>query len=107
MEYVLTKNIREGKPPMDLTEYVKAGGYQALKKALKMNPGDITSEVEKANLKGRGGAGFNAGKKWSFVPMGDGAPKQKFLICNADEMEPGTFKDRLLWKVIHINSLKE
>ena len=96
MEYVLTKNIKEGRPAIDLTGYIKAGGYQALKKALKMDPGDITSEVEKANLKGRGGAGFNAGKKWSFVPMGDDAPKQKFLVCNADEMEPGTFKDRLL-----------
>ncbi len=52
--------------------------------------------MEKAGLSGRGGAGFNTGKKWSFVPMGDDAPKEKYLIANADEMEPGTFKDRLL-----------
>jgi NADH-quinone oxidoreductase subunit F len=61
-----------------------------------MAPGEVTELVKKADLKGRGGAGFSAGLKWSFVPMGDDAPHPKYLVCNADEMEPGTFKDRVL-----------
>ena len=52
--------------------------------------------MKKSNLRGRGGAGFPTGMKWSFMPMGSAAPHPKYLICNADEMEPGTFKDRLL-----------
>ena len=50
--------------------------------------------VKKSNLRGRGGAGFPTGMKWSFVPMGEDAPQPKYLVANADEMEPGTFKDR-------------
>ncbi len=96
MEYPLTKNIKKDRPPLNLKEYEKAGGYQALGKALKMKPQSVTSEIEKSELKGRGGAGFNTGKKWSFVPMDDPALNEKYLIANADEMEPGTFKDRLL-----------
>ncbi len=96
MELPLTKNIKKGQAPPGIREYEKAGGYQALRKALKMDPGAITAEVEKSGLKGRGGAGFNTGKKWSFVPMGEDAPTEKYLIANADEMEPGTFKDRVL-----------
>ncbi len=96
MEKPLTKNIRPGKQPFSLNEYEKSEGYQALRKALKMEPADITAEVQKSELNGRGGAGFNTGKKWSFVPMGKDAPEVKYLVCNADEMEPGTFKDRLL-----------
>jgi len=96
VELLLTKNIKKGKPSLNLREYEKAGGYQALRKALKIKPDTIISDVEKSGLKGRGGAGFNTGKKWSFVPMGSDAPKEKYLIANADEMEPGTFKDRLL-----------
>jgi NADH-quinone oxidoreductase subunit F len=92
----LTKNIKSGNPPASLKEYEKSGGYEGLRKALKMKPQEVTDEVEKSNLKGRGGAGFNTGKKWSFVPMGDDAPAMKYLVANADEMEPGTFKDRLL-----------
>lgn len=95
METPLTKNIIRAKP-VDLKAYEKSGGYQGLRKALMQNPGDITSIVEKSGLKGRGGAGFNTGTKWSFVPMGKDAPKDKYLIANGDEMEPGTFKDRLL-----------
>jgi NADH-quinone oxidoreductase subunit F len=80
-----------------LKEYEKVGGYQALRKALlNMEPGEVTDEVKKSNLRGRGGAGFPTGMKWSFVPMGDDAPRPKYLAINADEMEPGTFKDRLL-----------
>jgi NADH-quinone oxidoreductase subunit F len=62
----------------------------------KIAPGDVTTIVKDSNLKGRGGAGFNTGLKWSFVPMGETAPKQKYLVANGDEMEPGTFKDRIL-----------
>ncbi len=74
--------------------YKKQGGYQATEKALKkMKPEEILEEVKKANLRGRGGAGFPAGVKWSFVPDTD---KQKYLCVNADEGDPGTFKDRYI-----------
>lgn len=97
MERPLTKNIRPDREPMSLQEYVGAGGYESVRKALKRyEPKEIQDLVKSANLRGRGGAGFNTGLKWSFVPMGDDAPKEKFLVCNADEMEPGSFKDRLL-----------
>jgi NADH-quinone oxidoreductase subunit F len=96
MERPLTQNIRKNEAPLNLKEYEKAGGYRALKKALKMKPEEVTHEVKFSNLKGRGGAGFSTGMKWGFVPMGDDAPKEKFLVANADEMEPGTFKDRML-----------
>ncbi|MGH9917134.1 MAG: complex I 51 kDa subunit family protein, partial [Pyrinomonadaceae bacterium] len=78
-----------------LDTYRKTGGYEALKKTLaSMSPDDVTSEVTKSALRGRGGAGFPTGKKWSFVPKD--SPKPKYLVCNADESEPGTFKDRYL-----------
>jgi NADH-quinone oxidoreductase subunit F len=96
MEKPLTNNISPTKEPPDLAQYEKSGGYAALRKALRMGPADIQAMVKEANLRGRGGAGFSTAKKWSFVPMGDDAPNPKYLVCNADEMEPGTFKDRLL-----------
>jgi NADH-quinone oxidoreductase subunit F len=97
MEKPLTKNIRPDGGYLGLKEYEKAGGYQALRKALKgMSPADVQQVVKDSNLRGRGGAGFPTGQKWSFVPMGADAPRPKYLIVNADEMEPGTFKDRLL-----------
>jgi NADH-quinone oxidoreductase subunit F len=96
METPLTKNIRPGEEPYSLKEYEQAGGYQAVRKALAMKPSDVTELVKNSNLRGRGGAGFPTGMKWSFVPMGDSAPHPKYFIANADEMEPGTFKDRLL-----------
>ncbi|MBN9125167.1 MAG: NADH oxidoreductase (quinone) subunit F [Nitrosospira sp. 56-18] len=96
METPLTRNILPGEKPPDLAQYEKSGGYAALREALRMSPDDIMEEVKEANLRGRGGAGFPTAKKWSFVPMGEDAPHPKYLICNADEMEPGTFKDRLL-----------
>src|SRR5437899_9167455 len=78
-----------------LDVYVKQAGYQALEKALKeMTPESIIEEVKKSNLRGRGGAGFPTGMKWSFVPKD--SPKAKYVVCNADESEPGTFKDRYL-----------
>jgi NADH-quinone oxidoreductase subunit F len=61
-----------------------------------MTPSEVTDLIKRSNLKGRGGAGFPTGIKWSFVPMGDDAPRPKYMVVNADEMEPGTFKDRLL-----------
>jgi len=74
--------------------YVKDGGYVAAKKALSMTPAAIIEEVGKANLRGLGGAGFPAARKWSFIPKD--SPKPKYLVVNADEGEPGTFKDRYI-----------
>ncbi len=96
MERPLTKNIRPGWPPLSLKEYEKAGGYKAVRKALAMSAQDVQNVVKESGLRGRGGAGFPTGAKWSFVPMGEKAPQPKYFIVNADEMEPGTFKDRLL-----------
>jgi NADH-quinone oxidoreductase subunit F len=97
MERPLTEHIKPGEGPLDLKGYERVGGYRALRKALRqMEPEDVTEEVKRSNLRGRGGAGFPTGSKWSFVPMGEDAPRPKFLLINADEMEPGTFKDRLL-----------
>src|SRR5207249_10154155 len=86
--------------PASLDEYRAAGGYAALPRALKeMKPQEMIAVVKDSGLRGRGGAGFPSGLKWSFVPSGDqwdGGPK--YLMCNADEMEPGTFKDRVLFE---------
>jgi NADH-quinone oxidoreductase subunit F len=96
-EKPLTQNIRRGQPAPDIGAAERAGRYQALRKALKgMTPGQVVDEVKKSNLRGRGGAGFPTGLKWSFVPMGPDAPQPKYLVVNSDEMEPGTFKDRML-----------
>ncbi|HVT45018.1 MAG TPA: NADH-quinone oxidoreductase subunit NuoF [Thermoanaerobaculia bacterium] len=90
---VLTANI--DKPDStSIDTYIDGGGYEALKKALSMTPVAVTEEVKSSELRGRGGAGFPTGMKWSFVPKN--APKPTYLLCNADESEPGTFKDRLL-----------
>lgn len=97
MERPLTEHFRPDGAPLSLREYEQAGGYQALRKALKeIAPPQLTLMVKEANLRGRGGAGFNAGMKWSFVPMGPDAARPKYVVVNADEMEPGTFKDRIL-----------
>jgi NADH-quinone oxidoreductase subunit F len=77
-----------------LNVYLQHEGYQALKKALAMKPEDVINEVKNAGLRGRGGAGFNTGMKWSFVPKQSAKPK--YVVCNADESEPGTCKDRPL-----------
>lgn len=74
--------------------YRKHGGYSAAEKAFKMSPADIVEEVKKSGLRGRGGAGFPTGMKWSFLAKPEGVPRH--LVCNADESEPGTFKDRYL-----------
>lgn len=79
--------------------YRREGGYRAVEKALKtMSPDEVTEEVKKSGLRGRGGAGFPAGMKWSFLAKPDGVPRH--LVCNADESEPGTFKDRYLMEFI-------
>jgi NADH-quinone oxidoreductase subunit F len=77
-----------------LKVYEETGGYKSLRKALDMTQDEIISEVKASALRGRGGAGFPTGMKWSFVPRN--SPKQKYVVCNADESEPGTFKDRYL-----------
>ncbi len=78
--------------------YRKNGGYASVEKAFKMAPADIVEEVKKSGLRGRGGAGFPTGMKWSFLAKPEGVPR--YLVCNADESEPGTFKDRYLMEFI-------
>jgi NADP-reducing hydrogenase subunit HndC len=81
--------------PESLDDYIIHDGYQALGKALtEMTPEQVINEVDKSGLQGRGGAGFPTGRKWGFVRSAQGRPK--YVICNADESEPGTFKDRLI-----------
>ena len=93
-EPVLLKNINVQDGHL-LSTYEAGGGYQALKKALREHtPDEVVDLVKEANLRGRGGAGFPTGMKWSFVPKQTGKPK--YLCCNADEGEPGTFKDRII-----------
>ncbi|MEE9166736.1 MAG: NADH-quinone oxidoreductase subunit NuoF [Candidatus Neomarinimicrobiota bacterium] len=93
-EPVLTRDVHL-QDSHTLRTYVKGGGYASLNKILKGGgPDDVTQEIKASNLRGRGGAGFPTGKKWEFVPKD--SPKPKYLICNADESEPGTFKDRLI-----------
>ncbi len=83
-----------------LEVYERRGGYESLRKALGMTPEEVLSELEASNLRGRGGAGFQMGKKVSFLPHGS---IEKYLVCNADESEPGTFKDReLMQKTPHM-----
>ncbi|MBI5376964.1 MAG: NADH-quinone oxidoreductase subunit NuoF [Candidatus Schekmanbacteria bacterium] len=93
MEKIILKNADfEDQPNIDA--YISRGGYKALEKALTMEPAAITDEVKKAGIRGRGGAGFPAGLKWSFIPKD--TKKPIYLVCNADEGEPGTFKDRFI-----------
>jgi NADH-quinone oxidoreductase subunit F len=86
-------NIRD-RHVVGYDEYVKTGGYVGLRKAVTMAPKDVTEEVKASVLRGRGGAGFPTGLKWTFLPAPDGG--HRYLAINADESEPGTFKDRLL-----------
>lgn len=97
MDKPLTRNIKPDGSVASLKEYRQSGGYEGLRRTVEAHsPAEIQQLVKDSGLRGRGGAGFPTGVKWSFVPMGDGAPKTKYLVVNADEMEPGTFKDRLL-----------
>jgi NADH-quinone oxidoreductase subunit F len=78
--------------------YRKHGGYRSVEKALKLTPDEVVEEVKKSGLRGRGGAGFPTGMKWSFLAKPEGVPRH--LVCNADESEPGTFKDRYLMEFL-------
>ena len=81
--------------PTDIEDYIIHDGYEALTKVItEMSPMDVINELRKSGLRGRGGAGFPTGVKWGFVAKAPG--KQKYVICNADESEPGTFKDRMI-----------
>ncbi|MEP6886960.1 MAG: NADH-quinone oxidoreductase subunit NuoF [Nitrospirales bacterium] len=94
-EKILLKNMEIPGYTGSLADYERAGGYQALRKVLgKVPPAEVTDTVKKSGLRGRGGAGFPTGVKWGFLPKDYQGPK--YLCCNADESEPGTFKDRQL-----------
>ncbi len=92
-EPVLTRYVREP-DSFTLGFYLKHQGYEALRKALALRPEQVIEEVKRSGLRGRGGAGFSTGMKWQFV-LKD-TPRPKYIACNADESEPGTFKDHLL-----------
>jgi NADH-quinone oxidoreductase subunit F len=91
---VVTKRFGQGATNLD--RYLELDGYKAVQKALIMTPDDIINLVKASGLRGRGGAGFSTGLKWSFVPKQ--APKPKYILCNGDESEPGTCKDRLIFE---------
>jgi len=94
-ELILLKNMSQPGYTGSLADYERTGGYQALRKVLgQVAPADVTEMVKKSGLRGRGGAGFPTGVKWGFLPKDHPGPK--YLCCNADESEPGTFKDRQL-----------
>src|SRR3989442_8742827 len=87
---------RFGQGATNLNRYLELDGYKAVQKALAMGSDGIINEMKASNLRGRGGAGFPTGMKWSFVPKQ--APKPKYVLCNGDESEPGTCKDRLIFE---------
>lgn len=92
----LTWRLRDDQQPVWLEEYRAKNGYHAAERALKgMAQDEVVTLVKDAGLKGRGGAGFSTGLKWSLMPK-DESMNVRYLLCNADEMEPGTYKDRLL-----------
>src|SRR6195256_4491629 len=93
MEPLLTQHVREPNS-FTLDFYLKHQGYDGLKKALAMTPEQVVDLVKASGLRGRGGAGFPTGMKWQFVDKK--SPNPKYIACNADESEPGTFKDHLL-----------
>jgi NADH-quinone oxidoreductase subunit F len=84
----------DGGAVTDIDEYVRGGGFTALAKTRALNPDDVIGQLEASGLRGRGGAFFPTGRKWAFVPKPDQLPKPHYLVVNADESEPGTFKDR-------------
>ena len=91
---MIFRNVDRADWDPSIDTYLKDGGYAMLRKAMAMAPKDITEEVKKSGLRGRGGAGFPTGVKWTFIPPNNTKPV--YLICNADESEPGTFKDRYI-----------
>src|ERR1017187_2909486 len=90
---LLTTGWAKGDAGWHLKDYVERGGYESLRKILteKISPDDVIAQMKASSLRGRGGAGFPTGLKWSFMPKN--AP-EKYVVCNTDEGEPGTFKDR-------------
>ncbi|MEI4259855.1 MAG: NADH-quinone oxidoreductase subunit NuoF [Candidatus Dasytiphilus stammeri] len=93
----LTWRMREDKQPVWIEEYCRKNGYTAAKKTLlKISADEVVNIVKKSGLKGRGGSGFPTGIKWSLIPDPVDSIKIRYFICNADEMEPGTYKDRIL-----------
>jgi NADH-quinone oxidoreductase subunit F len=97
LERPLTMNFRPDGEPMTFQEYEKVGGYRAVRKALlQMTRADVVQAVTDSNLRGRGGAGFPTGTKWCTLQSKPDAPYPRYLVVDADEMEPGTFKDRRL-----------
>src|SRR5258705_3651946 len=91
---VVSKRFGQGATNID--RYLELDGYKAVQKALAMQPDAIITEVKNSGLRGRGGAGFSTGMKWSFVPKQSAKPK--YVLCNGDESEPGTCKDRLIFE---------
>ena len=79
---------------LKIDDYINAGGYKALEEARSISPINLIGEIEKSGLRGRGGAGFNTGRKLRFTC--DAPGEEKFILCNADEGEPGTYKDRII-----------
>ncbi|MFP4352050.1 MAG: NADH-quinone oxidoreductase subunit NuoF [Puniceicoccaceae bacterium] len=97
---ILLKNIDKPGYGRDIGSYLGAGGYEGLRKAVGMKPEEVCAEVMDSGIRGRGGAGFPAGMKWKFLDRKSGKPI--YLVCNADESEPGTFKDRqIIYKEPH------
>lgn len=97
---IILKNVDRPNYTVDIDCYIKHGGYKVLQKALGTKPEDLCKEIEDSQIRGRGGAGFPAGLKWKFLDRKSGKPI--YLICNADESEPGTFKDRqIIYKDPH------
>jgi NADH-quinone oxidoreductase subunit F len=93
----LTRAMRSDGRPASMEDYRACGGYEGIERALSdMRPAEVTSLVTASGLRGRGGAGYSTGRKWSTMPLGADAPHPKYIVCNADEMEPGSFKDRYL-----------
>jgi NADH-quinone oxidoreductase subunit F len=97
MERPLSRNIRHGAPPLDLAGYEQTGGYETLRATIgKVASQDLVTTVAESGLGGRGGGGFSTGRKWQAMPATSERPGPRYFIVNADEMEPGTFKDRFL-----------
>ena len=92
-ERIVLRNC-EAIDPKDIASYLQRGGFQALRKARKMGPDGVIAEIKASNLRGRGGAGFPTGAKWELARKSPG--EEKYVICNADEGEVGTFKDRYI-----------
>ena len=96
-ERPLSRAMRPDGHAATIDDYVAAGGYEGLRSALReLQPPAVTQVVLDSGLRGRGGAGYSTGRKWSTMPLGPGAPHPKYVVCNGDEMEPGSFKDRYL-----------